>query len=90
MSKLLIIGAGCSRNYSQGTSNVAGLASPLDNDFFHMAKKIILQDFIDATFLPMIELLVDDLRRLYGYEPPNIDTISLFGDEQRIGKPAYE
>lgn len=90
MSKLLIIGAGCSRNYSQGTSNVAGLASPLDNDFFQMAKKIILQRVIDPTLLPMIELLVDDLRRLYGYEPPDLNTVSLFGDEQRIGRPAYE
>ena len=90
MSKLLIIGAGCSRNYSQGTSNVAGLSSPLDSDFFQMAKKIILQGFIDPTLLPMIELLVDDLRRLYGYEPPDLNTVSLFGDEQRIGKLAYE
>ena len=90
MSKLLIIGAGCSRNYSESTSTIPGLASPLDNDFFQMAKKVMLHDGIDRALLPMIELLIDDLRRLYGYEPPDLNTVSILGNEQRIGQPDYE
>ena len=68
MAKVLIIGAGCSKNYSQGTSNITGLSSPLDKDFFQMAKKVILHHQIDPNLLQLIEQLVDDLRRLYGYK----------------------
>jgi hypothetical protein len=90
MSKLLIIGAGCSRNYSQSISTMTGLESPLDSDFFRMAKKVILHGLIDPNLMQMIDLLIDDLRRLYGYEPPDLNTVSLLGNEQRIGQPAYE
>jgi hypothetical protein len=90
MSKLLIIGAGCSRNYSQSNSTITGLESPLDSDFFRMAKKVILHGLIDPALMGMIDLLIDDLRRLYGYEPPDLNTVSLLGNEQRIRQPAYE
>jgi hypothetical protein len=66
--KLLIIGAGCSRNYSQGTSNIAGLKSPLDNDFFKMAKKVILNSGLESNLAMLIEGLVHNLHRLYGYQ----------------------
>ena len=66
--KLLIIGAGCSRNYSQGTSNIAGLESPLDKDFFKMAKKVILHSRLERNLDILIEGLVHNLHRLYGYK----------------------
>lgn len=57
-----------------------------------MAKKVILQGGVDPTLLPMIDQLIDDLRRLYGYDPPDQNTVSILGNEQRriIGEPEYE
>lgn len=66
--KLLIIGAGCSRNYSKGTSNIQGLESPLDSNFFKMAKKVILNSRLESNLAMLIEGLVHNLHRLYGYE----------------------
>jgi hypothetical protein len=66
--KLLIIGAGCSRNYSQGTSHIEGLESPLDSNFFKMAKKVILNSRLEPNLAMLIEGLVYNLHRLYGYE----------------------
>jgi hypothetical protein len=62
--KLLILGAGCSRNYSQGTSNITGLKSPLDNDFFKMAKKVLLNSRLESNLAILIEGLVHNLHRL--------------------------
>jgi hypothetical protein len=66
--KLLILGAGCSRNYSQGTSNITGLESPLDSNFFKMAKKVLLNSRLESDLAILIEGLVHNLHRLYGYE----------------------
>lgn len=56
-----------------------------------MAKKVILQGGVDPTLLPMIDQLIEDLRRLYGYDPPDLNTVSILGNEQRIiGEPEYE
>jgi hypothetical protein len=69
MAKILLIGAGCSRNYSESTSGINGLSSPLDGNFFQMAKKVILQEGIEPNFRIMIEGIIHDLQRLYGYDP---------------------
>jgi hypothetical protein len=56
-----------------------------------MAKKVILQGGVDPTLLPMIDQLIEDLRRLYGYDPPDLNTVSILGNEQRIiREPEYE
>jgi hypothetical protein len=60
--KLLIIGAGCSKNYSQGSSQIQGLASPLDNDFFRMAKKVLLSGKVESDFLLRIQNLILSLQ----------------------------
>lgn len=65
--KLLIIGSGCSKNFSQGTSSIAGLESPLDTDFFKMAKKVILHQRLERSLAIQIEGLIHNLHRLYGY-----------------------
>lgn len=71
MSTLYIIGAGCSRNYSQSTSKVPGLACPLNNDFFKMAKKVVaslnIREGADWVFDGSIGHLIPDLCEMYGY-----------------------
>lgn len=69
--RILIIGAGCSRNYSEGYNNKV-LKSPLDSDFFQIARKVILQNKIDAHSATEIQGVVNDLHRLYGYKERNI------------------
>jgi hypothetical protein len=66
--KLLIIGAGCSKNYSQGSSEIEGLASPTDNDFFRMAKKVLLSGKVEPNFLLTIQSMIYNLQMLYGYD----------------------
>lgn len=64
--KLYILGAGCSRNYSQGETEINGLKSPLDDDFFKMAKKVIFNKQMDRLFWLRLENFLQDLTRLYG------------------------
>jgi len=71
-TKLLIIGAGCSLNYCQGTSNIEGLLSPVDSNFFKMAKKVLLRTRLDQGLTMQIEGVVHHLHRLYGYTPVDI------------------
>jgi hypothetical protein len=70
--KLLIIGAGCSQNYTQGTSHIDGLVSPLDKNFFKMAKKVLLETNLERGLVTQIEGMVHDLHKLYGYNPFDI------------------
>jgi len=53
----------------EGTTRVPGLVSPLDKDFFVMAKKVILHREIDPMLAMMLDSLIFDLSRLYGYLP---------------------
>lgn len=69
MSKLYLIGAGCSRNYAEGTMRIPELVSPLDKDFFVMAKKVILHREMDPTLTMILDSLIFELSRLYGYLP---------------------
>jgi hypothetical protein len=66
--KLLIIGAGCSQNYTQGISNIDGLVSPSDSNFFKMAKKVLLNTHLEQSLTAQIEWMVHNLHRLYGYD----------------------
>lgn len=79
---MYLIGAGFSKNYTQGTTNIAGLASPLDRDFFEMAKKVILHGKIDPNLALMLDSLIFDLSRLYGYTPRerNLDDPTLLNE----------
>lgn len=69
---MYIIGAGCSRNYTEGTARVPGLMSPLDKDFFAMAKKVILQRKVDPTLSMTLDSVIFYMSRLYGRVPPEI------------------
>jgi len=69
---LYIIGAGCSRNYAEGTTSVPNLASPLDKDFFVMAKKVILHKGIDEMLAIGVDELIWDLYRFYGHDLPRL------------------
>ena len=50
MPTLYILGAGCSRNYSQSATEISGLLSPLDKDFFLMAKRLLIHKKMDRRF----------------------------------------
>lgn len=85
MTKLYIIGAGCSENYSQGTTDIPGLSSPLDKDFFQMAKKFIQYKGTDngalCRFRDDIDHLIEDLCEMYACYPKNkIDVL----DDNRL------
>ena len=77
MSKLLLIGAGCSRNYLKTNSAFPNIDCPLDRDFFLIAKKVILQGLIDQNLLQMIDGIINDLCKLYGYEPVDVYSIEI-------------
>jgi hypothetical protein len=65
---LYIIGAGCSRNYSQSNSEIKGLKSPLNNDFFKMAHRVIVNTGIknDALFIDEIKNMIRKVAPQYG------------------------
>jgi NAD-dependent SIR2 family protein deacetylase len=70
--RLYILGAGCSRNYSQGETEITGLKSPLDDDFFKMAKRLLSHKQMDRLFWMRLENLLQDLTRLYGDNNQNL------------------
>jgi len=77
MQKLYLIGAGCSKNYTEGTTTIPGLVPPLDRDFFQMAKKVILNRPMGFGMDFMLDALIFDLHRLYGHMPPMPDKDNL-------------
>jgi hypothetical protein len=94
LSKLYIIGAGCSRNYSDGVTDVPDLVSPLDSDFFKMAKKVIVHKGLGDDLRGPIDYLLFDLYEMYGFpseldpvEPPTVTNekyLAIF-DDPRLG-----
>ena len=68
--KILIIGAGCSRNYTEGY-NKQILKPPIDSDFFQVARKVILKAKDDDYSVLNFQGVIDDLHRLYGYRERN-------------------
>lgn len=72
MTTLYVLGAGCSRNYTQSTSTVPRLKPPLNNDFFQMAKRVIehYPQLVGPSGVLGIHgwgHFVEDLSSLYGY-----------------------
>lgn len=68
MANLYILGAGCSRNYSQSTHGIQGLECPLDSDFFTMARLVIENSGMksDELFMEEIDAMVKTIAPLYG------------------------
>jgi NAD-dependent SIR2 family protein deacetylase len=66
--KILILGAGCSRNYTEGYNKA--LKPPLDSDFFQIARKVLLQNGAEYSTTSFQEI-IDDIHRLYGYPEYN-------------------
>ena len=67
MSRLLIFGAGASRNYSQATHGIKGLRMPLDADFFQMSKKVIEYNPKNMSYPTSLDVehLLEDLDELF-------------------------
>lgn len=68
MPDLYILGAGCSRNYSEATHNIRGLESPTNGNFFKMARLAIEKTGMksDSRFMEEIDLLIKTIAPLYG------------------------
>jgi hypothetical protein len=68
MPNLYIIGAGCSKNFTQATHGIRGLESPTNGDFFKMARRVIENTGMrsDILFMEEIELLIKTIAPLYG------------------------
>jgi len=68
MPDLYIIGAGCSRNYSQQKQQINGLKSPLNRDFFKMAQRVIKSTGMksDTFFMEEVRNLIGKIAPLYG------------------------
>lgn len=75
MVDLYILGAGCSRNYSQSTHQIQGLKSPLNRDFFRMARLVIENTGMksDTLFMEEIETLIKTIAPLYGSNESNLN-----------------
>jgi hypothetical protein len=68
MPSLYILGAGCSRNFSQASHGIQGLRSPTNSDFFKMARLVIENTGMksDPRFMEEIDLLIRTIAPLYG------------------------
>lgn len=77
MPVLFVLGAGCSRNYAQSIHRIRGLRSPLNHDFFKMAKLVIENTGMisDQSFMEDIELLIRTIAPLYGYSQYDISLL---------------
>ncbi len=67
MPTLYIIGAGCSKNFTEATHGIRGLKSPTNGDFFKMARRVILNTGMrsDPLFRGEIEHLIKTIAPLY-------------------------
>lgn len=74
MPVLYILGAGCSRNYARYTHGIKGLRSPLNHDFFKMAKLVIENTGMkyDPSFMEEIDLLIRTIAPFYGYNQSDL------------------
>src|SRR3990170_500454 len=83
MSKVYILGAGSSKNYSQSTTEVKGLEPPQDSDFFQMAKRVVIAQGGDYMFYGYnLEHFLKDLAKLYGYTELPEEPIDIFDDRR--------
>lgn len=83
MVVLYIIGAGCSRNFSECTSPVPDLKPPLNKDFFKMAKKVVDYYNLSQMYSPIpgLDHFTRNLNRMYGYGDSQYDT-SVYDDDR--------
>ena len=75
MAQLYILGAGASRNYSQPKHGIRGLKSPLNNDFFRMAKRVIDNTGMreELPFFDEVEVLIKTVAPMYGSKETSLD-----------------
>src|SRR5438128_3170686 len=68
MKSLYIVGAGSSRNYAQSTHHIPNLKTPLNQDFFKMARLVIENTGMmsDQSFMEEIEHLIMTVAPMYG------------------------
>lgn len=68
MKCLYIVGAGSSRNYAQSTHQIPRLKSPLNGDFFKMARLVIEHSGMksDPSFMEEVEYLIETIAPMYG------------------------
>ncbi len=68
MPDLYILGAGCSKNYSEPRNRIQGLESPTDRDFFQKAGLVIENSGIqsDDEFMEEVKHLIKTLAPMYG------------------------
>jgi hypothetical protein len=83
---LYLLGAGCSRNYIQSETRIAGLMAPLNNDFFRMARRVIddsprLVETYTSGDIIGLGHFIRAMNRLYGYGESEEDT-HVFDDER--------
>ena len=78
MSNLYVLGAGCSRNYSQSKHRIKGLKSPLNRDFFKMARLVIENTGMrsDPLFMEEIDVLINTVAPLYGSNKKDLNFFS--------------
>jgi len=81
MPDLYILGAGCSRNYSQSIHRIEGLKSPLNQDFFRMSQLVIKNTGMksDPLFMEAIETLIRTIAPMYGSSKSDLE---FFNDPQ--------
>src|SRR4029077_4360214 len=78
-----IVGAGSSRNYEQATHRIPDLKSPLNQDFFSMARLVVENTGMksDPTFMEEVEYLIKTLAPKYGRKKTGLS----FFDKQGLG-----
>jgi hypothetical protein len=96
---LYILGAGSSRNYSESTNHINGLKSPLNSDFFKMARRVIENTGMhsDPVFMEQVEALIRSVAPRFGghsslslFDNPNLDlegVMTLLDTEFRLFSP---
>jgi hypothetical protein len=77
MATLYILGAGCSANY-KGSTRVPNLESPLNNNFFQRAKKVIEYYPSIRSIVRGLDSLASALSIIYGVQPNTDDPYSIF------------
>jgi DNA-directed RNA polymerase subunit RPC12/RpoP len=83
MVNLYILGAGCSKNYSQSDNNFQGIECPINDNFFKIARVVCERTGeSDPFFMEDIHFLIRTLSPLYG---EHTDDLSFFSrDELRL------
>jgi hypothetical protein len=96
---LFVIGAGCSKNYDSSGNGIPGLVPPTNNDFFKMARKVLLQAGIkEDAKAPLKEMFVSVCNRRGikyddGYdflESPQLENLEEVMTDIDVGSTLFE